>query len=200
MRPMPADSRPLVAVLAAGLATRFGGGKLDADCAGKPVGQWVLDAVASAGLAPGVIVTGTQVPAFARAVTGWQLVDNPAPARGIGSSLALAARAAQDEGRALLVLLADMPVVTADYIARLADHPGPVATLYPDGATGVPALIPQAALAGFAGLAGDGGGARLLRTLPGLAILEPSGGMLRDVDTPPDLAQAAAALGAGRES
>ena len=37
-----------VAVLAAGRASRFGGGKLDADLAGKPVGQWVLDAVCPA--------------------------------------------------------------------------------------------------------------------------------------------------------
>ena len=33
-----------IALLAAGGATRFGGGKLDAQCAGKPLGQWALDA------------------------------------------------------------------------------------------------------------------------------------------------------------
>ena len=50
------DSAPLVAVLAAGAASRFGGGKLDAMLAGKRVGQWVLDAVAAAGLPPPVLM------------------------------------------------------------------------------------------------------------------------------------------------
>ena len=39
--------RPLVAVLAAGRGTRFGGGKLEALCAGKPLGRCALDAVAA---------------------------------------------------------------------------------------------------------------------------------------------------------
>ena len=51
-------SVPRVAVLAAGSATRFGGGKLEAICAGKPLGRWVLDAAEAAGLQPGTIVAG----------------------------------------------------------------------------------------------------------------------------------------------
>jgi CTP:molybdopterin cytidylyltransferase MocA len=192
---MPADSQPLVAVLAAGRASRFGGGKLDAACAGKPVGQWVLDAVATAQLAPGVIVTGPQVPAFAHAAGGWSLLENPDPARGLGSSLALAAAAALAQARALLVLLADMPLLSAGYLARLAAIPGPAATSYPDGAIGVPARIPPAMLADFTDLAGAGGGARLLRDLAGLQVLEPEEIMLLDVDRPADLQRAAALLG-----
>ena len=52
-------AEPLVAVLAAGRGTRFGGGKLEAMCAGRPLGRWILDAVVEAGLVRGVIVTYT---------------------------------------------------------------------------------------------------------------------------------------------
>ena len=47
---------PLVAVLAAGSATRFGGGKLDAVLAGRRLGAWALATIERAGLPPGVIV------------------------------------------------------------------------------------------------------------------------------------------------
>ena len=42
-------AEPHVAVLAAGRGKRFGGGKLEATCAGKPLGRWVLDAVRKRG-------------------------------------------------------------------------------------------------------------------------------------------------------
>ena len=95
---------PLVTVLAAGLATRFGGGKIDARCAGQPLGRWVLDAVETAGLARGTIVTGPGGVAFA---PGWEQLVNTVPEDGLGHSLALAARDALERGAArLLVLLA----------------------------------------------------------------------------------------------
>ena len=46
-------AKPAVAVLAAGLGTRFGGGKLEAMCAGRPLGRWAIEAVEAAGLGPG---------------------------------------------------------------------------------------------------------------------------------------------------
>ena len=60
--------KPLVAVLAAGRGTRFGGGKLEAICAGKPLGRWALDAVAEAGLEPGIVITGPAAVGFATPV------------------------------------------------------------------------------------------------------------------------------------
>ena len=179
---------PLVAVLAAGDARRFGGGKLDAACAGQPLGRWALAAVAAAGLPPGVIVVGADGARFAED-SGWDLLVNPLAGQGIGTSLALAARTALErEARALLVLLADMPLADPAFLSDLASATPPAASRYPDGDPGVPALFGQAQLSALAQLYGDHGAAGLLTLLDGLTTLSPPGGMLRDVDRPEDLA------------
>jgi molybdenum cofactor cytidylyltransferase len=183
----------LVAVLAAGLGSRFGGGKLDADCAGKPLGQWALEAVAAAGLAPGVIVCGPAAPAFALA-SGWRILTNPAPEAGLGGSAALAARAALAEGRALLLLLADMPLIAPAHLAALAAHPGPAATRYGDGYAGVPALLPLAMLPEAGKLSGMRGAGELLAEA---SLVDAPDGTLHDVDNAADLAAVAARLRRG---
>ncbi len=175
---------PLVAVLAAGRATRFGGGKLEAACAGKPLGRWALDAVEEAGLAPGLIVAGPEGVSFAQ---GWTLVINPDPDAGLGASLAVAANSALSGGRtSLLVLLADMPLVTPAYLRELATGRAPVATRYPDSRPGVPALLDRALLERATNLTGDRGAGPLLVHA---AMLEAPPGSLRDVDRPEDLAE-----------
>jgi molybdenum cofactor cytidylyltransferase len=175
-------AEPAVAVLAAGRGMRFGGGKLEAICAGKPLGRWVLDAVEDAGLGPGVIVTGPEGVSFA---AGWTALVNRQPERGIGSSLALAAGAALERGdAALLVLLADMPLVPAAYLRKLALSPAPAATRQPGGHPGVPALLDRELMESAATLSGDRGAGPLLA---GATVLDPPAGMLRDVDTAEDL-------------
>lgn len=181
-------------MLAAGRATRFGGGKLDAPCAGKPLGQWVLDAVAAAGLRQGVIVTGREVPAFA-AASGWTLLTNPEPEQGLGTSLAVAARHALESGaQAMLVLLADMPLVTPDYLHVLVKAGASAATRHADDRPGVPALFGRDQFAQMSQLSGDRGAGPLLKALPYLTLLDPPAGMLLDIDRPEDLERAAAAL------
>ncbi len=186
---MPDSAPPLVAVLAAGAALRFGGGKLDADLAGKPVGRWVLDAIAAAGLPPGVIVVPGHTPAFARD-SGWPVLTNICASDGIGTSIALAASAALGQGRRLLVLLADMPLVTGDHLLALMAHPE-AATRYPDGKTGVPALVGPDLLPHLAELDGNTGAGPLLARYPQVAA---PADMLLDIDRPDDLARAAALL------
>ena len=181
--------KPAVAVLAAGRGTRFGGGKLEVPCAGKPLGRWVIEAVDAAGLGPGTIVIGPEGVSFAPA---WTALLNPQPERGLGSSLALAARAALDgEASALLILLADMPLVTPDYLREFADGTVPRATRQPDGHAGVPAVLDRALLERAAELCGNRGAGLLLSDTP---LLDPPAGMLRDVDTPEDLCEVERAL------
>lgn len=179
---------PLVAVLAAGLATRFGGGKLDAECAGKPLGSWVIETVKGAGLVPGVIITGPTAPAFAAIATGWELIANPDPAAGLGSSLALAASHAHAAGRDLLVVLADMPLIQPAHLCALIDANGVSATQHADGMLGVPAYFPLASLGPLLRAGGKRGAAHFLRQCQDLTIIEPARETLLDVDCREDLA------------
>jgi molybdenum cofactor cytidylyltransferase len=181
-----------IAVLAAGRGTRFGGDKLEARCAGRPLGRWVLDAVAEAGLGPGMIVTGPEEPSFAE---DWTKVINPDPDAGLGFSLALAASLASMRGReALLVLLADMPLVTPEYLRKLVAHTVPAATRYPEGHAGVPALLDRELMERAAHLSGDRGAGALLVDA---GLLDAPPGMLLDVDTAEDLAEVERQLLAG---
>jgi len=185
-------AEPHVVVLAAGRGERFGGGKLDADCAGRPLGCWTLEAVRHAGLAPGTVVVGPGSAHFADASPGWKLLVNPRPEDGLGSSLALAARASLARGdQALLVLLADMPLVTADYLRELAAATPPAGTCHPDDHAGVPALLDRELIAKAAGLTGDRGAGPLLEHV---RLLAPPAWTLRDVDTAEDLAEVEAQL------
>ena len=185
-------AEPMVAVLAAGRASRFGGGKLDAMLAGRRVGQWVLDALEAAGLAPGVIVTGPNAPAFV-ANSGWRLATNPDPQAGLGTSLAVAAR--QTEGP-LLVALADMPLVPPGHFSTLLQHDC-AATIWPGGKSGVPALFPPPLLPELRNLSGDHGAGPLLTATPHLALVEAPAEALLDIDRPEDLARAETILQRG---
>lgn len=173
---------PLVAVLAAGRGTRFGGGKLEVLCAGKPLGRWAIEAVEAAGLGPGLIVTGPEGVSFAE---GWTRLVNPEPEAGLGTSLAIAADAARGSS-ALLVLLADMPLVRPGYLCTLAATAAPAATRQHDGRAGVPALLDRAMLEQAATLTGDRGAGPMLA---GARLLDARPGSLRDVDTQDDLAE-----------
>ena len=190
------DLPPLVVVLAAGLGARFGGAKLDADCAGKPLGQWALDTAIAAGLPPGLLVVGPQPPDFAIG-SGWRLRTNDVPEAGLGGSVALAAAIALAEGRDLLFLLADMPLLTPDYLALLAAQTGAAATRHTDGRAGVPALLPLALLPLATQLEGERGAGKMLAGIAGLTLLDPPEGMLHDVDQAVDLAEVSAMLRRG---
>jgi CTP:molybdopterin cytidylyltransferase MocA len=177
-------AKPAVAVLAAGLGKRFGGNKLEVLCAGKPLGRWAIEAVEAAGLGPGTIVTGPEWVTFAE---GWTRAVNPDPAAGLGSSLALAAQLVLPLGKvSLLIVLADMPLVSSDYLRELVARPAPVATRYPEGHAGVPALLDRKLMEKAARLTGDRGAGPLLGKA---RLLDPPPGTLRDVDTAEDLAE-----------
>lgn len=182
----------LLAVLGAGRASRFGADKLAQPCAGKPLGRWALDAALTTGL-PVIWVAGEDDPAFC--LESCELVRNRQAADGIGTSVALAARiAAERKANALLVMLADMPLVTPELLARLIATGAPSACRQADGRSGVPALIPSSAYITLQSLSGDRGAGPVLASLPGLTCIECAPHELLDVDTPEALAEAARIL------
>jgi CTP:molybdopterin cytidylyltransferase MocA len=179
-----------VAILAAGGATRFGGGKLDADCAGRPLGRWALKAALALPHERLAVVVGETVPEFA---LGCELLVNQRAAEGLGTSAALAARWAAGSD-ALLIMLADMPLVSVETLGRLTEASGPAAVAYPGNRAGAPACFPAALFPALGALTGDSGAAQVLRGLDGVRLVEVAAEELRDVDRPEGLADVAAIL------
>jgi CTP:molybdopterin cytidylyltransferase MocA len=179
-----------IALLAAGGATRFGGGKLDAPCAGKPLGRWALEAALAVPHERLAVVVGDPAPEFAR---GCELLINERAAEGLGTSAALAARWAEGCD-ALLILLADMPLVSPATLRKLAVADGPAAVAYPGGKPGAPACFPAALFPALEALTGDSGAAQVLRGLASVTLIDAPAEELRDVDRPEDLADVEAIL------
>ena len=92
-------AKPAVAVLAAGLGTRFGGNKLEAICAGKPLGRWAIEAVEAAGLGPGIVVTGAEGVSFVTLTISAWLSRAGTPACPSGWRVAAGAGAAASSRR-----------------------------------------------------------------------------------------------------
>jgi CTP:molybdopterin cytidylyltransferase MocA len=179
-----------IALLAAGGARRFGGGKLDAECAGKPLGQWALEAALTIPHERLAVVVGEPAPRFAQ---GHEVLINRHANEGLGTSAALAAKWAESSD-ALLIMLADMPLVSANTLRKLVRSGGPAAVAYPGDRPGAPALFPAVLFPALAALSGESGAAQLLRGMPDLKLIEAAVEELRDVDRPEDLADVVAIL------
>ena len=114
-------------VLAAGAASRFGGGKLEASVDGRPVLGHVLDRLAEAGLTEPIVVVAPR--SEGTPDIDWRdarRIENPDPARGLSSSLQVgwaAALAGVPSPDAVLVALGDQPLVRADVLRALAAAP-----------------------------------------------------------------------------
>jgi molybdenum cofactor cytidylyltransferase len=185
-------SGPLaIAVLAAGEARRFGGGKLDADLHGKPLGRHALDTAHALDQGPVLLVVRESLPAFA-GNADIELIPNPDAAEGLGTSVVLAARHAQENGAlALLLLAGDMPLVSAVTLRRLVEActPGVAAAVrHPDGHPGIPACFPREWFGALQGLTGDRGAGALLRGSDAVRVLDVPNAELADIDRPGDLA------------
>lgn len=181
----------LIAILGAGAASRFGSDKLMTDCAGKPLGQWALDAALTLGK-PILWVGNDSRPDFLPPQCNFQ--SNPNAEQGLGTSLALAASTAKaSDAKALLVMLADMPLITGAILKNLVAM-GPFAACAYETRAGVPALFPARLFEDLSKLDGDRGAAPLLRNATDLALVSVNPEKLLDVDTSADLEQARALL------
>jgi molybdenum cofactor cytidylyltransferase len=191
-------------VLAAGLGTRFGGGKVRALLDDRPLVAHVLAAARAAALIRIVLVLGrddiavraAMLAGDPAALDGVLLAVNGAPERGLASSLRLgmAAATAAPAPSGILVLLGDQPRVRPEVIAALmtAALAAPsdaraVAPTYDDDAAPNPVLLLPPAWPLAAALEGDRGLGPLLAARPELVIRVPVAGSNPDVDTPTDL-------------
>jgi CTP:molybdopterin cytidylyltransferase MocA len=195
-------------LLAAGEGSRFGQPKALVELNGQTLAERGVGLLRAGGADPILVVTG----AVPLELGGTLTVDNPQWRTGMGSSLRAALQALSEAGRgpeigpemgtdigAVVVALADQPLVGAEAVARLiAAYRGgaSVAVAAYDGQPRNPVLLarehwPEV----IATATGDQGARTFLRTRPELVTLVECGdtGRPDDIDTPADLARITAA-------
>ncbi|ABC64334.1 nucleotidyltransferase family protein [Erythrobacter litoralis] len=171
-----------VALLAAGLSHRFGvTDKLAAPFRGKPLGLHAAHTLAGLPFAHRWMIVRSAEQSVDDGFTG---VINPDAAQGMGTSVALAARMAEEvEAEALLIALADMPLVPAVHFAELLERASPEAILASHNGTSPspPALFGRKHLATLRKVSGDEGARMLLKSAE-IVSCDPA--WLVDIDTP----------------
>jgi molybdenum cofactor cytidylyltransferase len=162
-------------ILAAGRSTRFAGDqpgatKLIAELHGKPLVRHVADAALASKARPVIVVTGHARERVQEALAGLplQFVHNKDYASGLASSLRVGMAAVPNEAAGAVVLLGDMPLVTAtliDQLVRRFEENSDAGAIVPitEGRRGNPVLLARALFPAVAKLTADEGARRLLQ-------------------------------------
>lgn len=182
--------RIAVILLAAGRATRFGGGKLGTALAGKPLARHAADSLSDLPFSRRIALCSTQtpdLPGFFRIL----LDPSNAP---LSQSIASGVAALTDEDAALFVL-ADMPLVpTQHFAALIAQFDGDRIATRVDGRNMVPAIFGRQHFEALKSLVGDKGAGALLHDAPSVEL---SAEHALDIDTLADLQSALTHLQGG---
>lgn len=194
---MSADHRHAL-VLAAGAASRFGGGKLVARFHGRPLILWAVEAALAARVQGVTVVLGDRADAVKAALAPvrdprLRFVVARDWAEGLSASLRAGVTSLPDETAALLVFLGDMPRVSSQDADRLLDEiaaGAPAARLRAPTGPAHPAAFSASILPDLARLTGQKGAQSLLDALEArLVTLETHDpGAVFDVDRPADIA------------
>jgi molybdenum cofactor cytidylyltransferase len=201
-RPQPRDEAPAetprlpkigAIVLAAGMSSRMGSNKLVARVAGKPLIRHVVEAALSSEAAPVIVVTGNAAATVRNAISPLAplFVENPDYSKGLSSSLKCGLKALPADCDGAVVLLGDMPGVSAALIDKLiaSFDPGEdraicVATRH--GKRGNPVLWARRFFPEMLAIEGDVGARQLIGQNAELVceVEAPDDGPLTDIDTP----------------
>ena len=191
-------NRVAAVVLAAGGSTRMQAGhKLLLPLQGRPLIATVVDHVRAAGLRPLVVVTGFNGPALLQALDGRpvQLVANRRWRQGLASSLSVGLQALPPEACGALLVLADMPLVSAKTLQALKEQftrhsCDPIVYPTHQGRQGNPVLFPRRFFDEIMALKGDRGAQGVLHRHAAESIALPveSQAVLVDCDTDQDYA------------
>jgi len=185
MRPMDEHPDVVAVILAAGQGTRFGGPKVDARLDGRSFLDHVVERLREAGVTSiiAVVPPGHASPPEVRAVA------NPAPERGLSSSLRLGVEAAP-AGLATLLVLVDQPTTPVATLWGVLAARGqrPIVAAQAGGRLGPPVLLEPGARSVVMAPTGDIGLRAILRNHPDLVTAVAVDRHAPDVDTADDLA------------
>ena len=183
-------------VLAAGLSSRMGGNKLLLPVAGEPIVRRVAEAALASRATHVIVVTGHNAPAVSAALLGLdiQIVENREFARGLSESLKCGLRNLPADCDGTLILLGDMPYVSAPLLNKLIEAFDPagqhtICVPVRRGRRGNPVLWGRSFFPELLALHGDKGAKPILEAHNN-AVCEVEAtddGVLIDIDTPEDL-------------
>ena len=180
-------------VLAAGTASRFGSTKQVAEIDGVPM---VRRAVSIANRVCGentVIVTGHDAQAVAAACEPLRgaAVFNEYYDDGLGTSIACGVRSVRDTADAVIIMLADQPLVTAEHIQALIDSwsgdPDEIVATSFSGTQGPPVLFGKECFDSLCKLRGDTGAKSLFNDQRYTLKAVPFEPAAIDIDSPEQL-------------
>jgi molybdenum cofactor cytidylyltransferase len=197
------EARVAAVVLAAGSSTRMGRNKLLLELGGETLVRRAARAALEAGADPVVVVLGHDEPRVRAELAGLPCatVVNPDHAEGAGTSVRAGVRQAADAGAdALVVVLADMPFVTAEMIAALVrryreERPPLVASHYGE-VQAPPTLYDRSLFDELLTIPGERCAKMVVRRhRDRAAVVAWPEAALRDIDVPEDYEGARAELG-----
>ena len=176
-------------LLAAGNSRRMGGpNKLLMPFHGQPLFKHAVNAIANANFAERILVTGRDNAETKKHAPAFTIVHNPLFEQGFGTSLAagFSALIEKPEIGGALVMLADMPFITAEHLDRLIDAFDGISVIRPahEGVPGNPVVLPRKLFAAMTRLGGDQSGQALIKA-SGLEVtlVESGPACLADIDT-----------------
>jgi molybdenum cofactor cytidylyltransferase len=201
---MPAERRLAAVVLAAGSSTRMGRNKLLLDWGGETLVRRAVRAAAGAGVDEVIVVLGHDASRVHAELEGLPCspVLNPDHAEGAGTSVRTGVRHVSAEVDALVVVLADMPFVTAEMIGTLVrryrETGAPLVVSHYGDVQAPPTLYDRALFAELLAIPGERCAKQVVRRHEGEAVVvDWPDEALRDIDAPADYDDAVAARSRG---
>jgi molybdenum cofactor cytidylyltransferase len=180
-------------VLAAGRSERFGTAKLLAEFRGRPLLHHSLSAAQRACPGNVCLVVGHNADEVGDSAAGLadQVIMNEEYATGIGSSIACGVRACREQADAILIMLADQPLVSSSHLAELVnrwtgDANEIIASRFAS-VSGPPVLFAGALFDQLEDLHGDVGAREILRRSSSILRTVEFEAAAIDIDTPEDL-------------
>jgi molybdenum cofactor cytidylyltransferase len=187
------EARVAGIVLAAGSSTRMGRNKLLLPLDGEPLLRRAVRVALEGGLDPMLVVLGHQAEPARQALTGLscRTVLNPDHAQGVRISLQVGVRNVPAGARAVVVLLADMPFVTASMIrtvvSRYIEGTAPLVVSQYGDVNAPPTLYDRSLFPELLTMTGEGCGKQVVKRHLGEAVCVPwPEAALSDVDVPED--------------
>jgi len=202
---MPTErARVAAVVLAAGSSTRMGRNKLLLDLGGETLVRRAVRAAVGAGVDQVVVVLGHEEPRVRAELYGLPCspVVNPDHAEGAGTSVRTGVRQVAAGTGAIVVVLADMPFVTAEMIATLVtryrETGAPLVASHYGDVQAPPTLYDRALFEELLQIPGERCAKQVVRRHESeAAVVSWPESALRDIDVPADYEGVRAELAGG---